>query len=147
MVADAVGVARPKGAVTRGCVQSLTPEGELGKAVILRREPFGGGDLGGAPSAQNAGSLEQSKVTATPIEGAGFQGWFNEKGVLVESNPEIDLSGESFANGAILTAKFSTKEVTVEPDKFVSKGRATPFEGAKLCGKCYGTVCNGKKVF
>lgn len=114
LVADAVGDSRPKGGVTRGCVQSLTEQGELGKAVILRREPFGGGDLGGAPSAQNAGALDQPVVTASPVEGAGFLGWFNEAGELVESNPEIDLS--SFADGAILTAKFSTKEVTVTFD-------------------------------
>ena len=114
LVADAVGDSRPVGGVTRGCVQSLTPEGELGKAVILRREPFGGGDLGGAPSAQNVGALDQPVVTAAPIEGAGFLGWFNEAGDLVGSNPEIDLS--SFASGAILTAKFSTKTVTVTFD-------------------------------
>ena len=114
LVADAVGNSRPVGGVTRGCVQSLTEQGELGKAIILRREPFGGGDLGGAPSAQNVGALEQSKVTATPIEGAGFQGWYNEAGNQVASTQEIDLS--SFANGAILTAKFSTKEVTVTFD-------------------------------
>ena len=114
LVADAVGVSRPKGKVTRGCVQSLTEQGELGKAIILRREPFGGGDLGGAPSAQNVGSLEQSKVTATPIEGAGFQGWYNEAGDQVASTQEIDLS--RFTDGAILTAKFSTKEVTVTFD-------------------------------
>ena len=114
LVADAVGVARPKGAVTRGCVQSLTADGELGKAVILRREPFGGGDLGGAPAAQNVGALEQSVVRAAPIEGASFQGWYNAAGSLVEGNPTIDLS--SFADGAILTAKFGTKEVTVTFD-------------------------------
>lgn len=114
LVADAVGKPRPVGGVTRGCVQSLTADGELGKAVILRREPFGGGDLGGAPSAQNAGALDQPVVTAAPIEGAGFQGWYNEAGSLVESNPEIDLS--RFADGAILTAKFATKTVTVSFD-------------------------------
>lgn len=114
LVADAVGVARPKGAVTRGCVQSLTADGELGKAVILRREPFGGGDLGGAPAAQNVGALEQSAVRAAPIVGAGFLGWYNEAGDLVESTQEIDLS--RFTDGAILTAKFGTKEVTVTFD-------------------------------
>lgn len=114
LVADAVGDSRPVEGVTRGCVQSLTPEGEDGPAVILRREPFGGGNLGGAPSAQNVGALEQSKVTATPIEGAGFQGWYNAAGDLVASTQEIDLS--SFADGAILTAKFATKTVTVTFD-------------------------------
>ncbi len=114
LVADAVGDSRPVGGVTRGCVQSLTPEGERGKAVILRREPFGGGNLGDAPSAQNVGALDQPVVTATPIEGAGFQGWYNAAGDLVGSNPSIDLS--SFADGAILTAKFDTKTVAVTFD-------------------------------
>ena len=114
LVADAVGVARPKGEVTRGCVQTLMPEGQRRKAVILRRKPFGGGDLGGAPSAQNAGALDQPVVTAVPIEGASFLGWYNEAGDQVASTQEIDLS--RFPDGAILTAKFGTKEVTVTFD-------------------------------
>lgn len=119
LVADAVGDSRPKGEVTRGCVQSLTdqaltPEGEPRKAVILRREPFGAGNFDGAPSAQNVGALEQSVVTAYPIVGVDFLGWYNAAGDLVASTQEIDLS--SFADGAILTAKFATKEVTVTFD-------------------------------
>ncbi len=39
------------------------------------------------------------------------------------------------------------EEITVDPDKFMSKGRATPFEGDRLFGKCYATVRNGKIVF
>jgi len=35
---------------------------------------------------------------------------------------------------------------TVEPSKFKSKGRATPFQGWELLGKCILTVCNGKAV-
>ena len=30
---------------------------------------------------------------------------------------------------------------------FISKGKATPFEGAELYGKCYATVYNGKVVY
>ncbi|MGN0827776.1 MAG: hypothetical protein ACI4QD_07615, partial [Kiritimatiellia bacterium] len=128
LVADAVGDSRPVGEATRGCVQSLTEQGELGKAVILRREPFGGGDLNGAPSAQNVGALEQSVVTASPIEGAGFLGWFDEAGSLVESSPTIDLG--VLSSGAILTAKFATKTVTVTFDlgqggRFVENNAST----------------------
>ena len=36
------------------------------------------------------------------------------------------------------------EEFTVDPAEFVSKGKATPFEGARLFGKCYGTVYSGK---
>ena len=38
-------------------------------------------------------------------------------------------------------------EFTVAPDKFLSKGKATPFEGEKLFGVCILTVCNGKVVY
>ena len=38
-------------------------------------------------------------------------------------------------------------EYTVDPETFLSKGRATPFEGAKLLGRCIRTVRGGKTVF
>ncbi len=40
----------------------------------------------------------------------------------------------------------SAKE-TVDPDTFLSKGRATPFAGAEVFGKCLKTVCNGETVY
>lgn len=36
---------------------------------------------------------------------------------------------------------------TVNPDQFISKGRATPFAGWKLNGVCKMTVCDGKVVY
>ncbi len=39
------------------------------------------------------------------------------------------------------------KEYTLDPEKFVSKGHATPFAGDKLCGECVCTVCDGKIVY
>ncbi len=36
---------------------------------------------------------------------------------------------------------------TVDPQKFVSMGKATPFEGEKLFGKCLLTVYNGKVIY
>ncbi len=39
------------------------------------------------------------------------------------------------------------EEFTVDPEDFLSKGRATPFAGEKLFGKCVMTVCGGKKVY
>ncbi len=39
------------------------------------------------------------------------------------------------------------KEFVVEPDNFVSKGRATPFTGWKLNGQCVLTVCDGNVVY
>ena len=38
-------------------------------------------------------------------------------------------------------------QYTVNPDDFISMGRATPFEGTELCGKCIATVHNGKIVY
>lgn len=38
-------------------------------------------------------------------------------------------------------------EYTVNPDEFLSKGKATPFEGEKLFGVCKLTVCDGRIVY
>ena len=38
-------------------------------------------------------------------------------------------------------------EETVEPEKFISMGRATPFAGHKLRGKCVCTICGGNIVY
>ena len=39
------------------------------------------------------------------------------------------------------------KEFTVDPDAFLSKGKATPFTGWKLFGECVMTVCDGNVVY
>ena len=39
------------------------------------------------------------------------------------------------------------KEFTVDPDTFLSKGKATPFEGWPLQGECVLTVCDGKIAY
>ena len=38
-------------------------------------------------------------------------------------------------------------EFVVDPNVFLSKGKATPFEGWKLKGECVMTVCDGKVVY
>lgn len=38
-------------------------------------------------------------------------------------------------------------EYTVDPSEFLSMGRATPFEGNRVFGRCKATVCNGKAVY
>jgi len=38
-------------------------------------------------------------------------------------------------------------EYTVDPEEFLSKGRATPFEGDTLSARCVLTVCNGKAAY
>ena len=39
------------------------------------------------------------------------------------------------------------EEYTVDPAEFVSMGKATPFEGWKVNGRCLATVCNGRLVY
>lgn len=46
----------------------------------------------------------------------------------------------------ITLADFS-KEWTVNPEGFRSKGKSTPFEGCRLCGRPMVTIANGKIVF
>lgn len=40
-----------------------------------------------------------------------------------------------------------SKEFAVDPEEFLSKGKATPFTGWKLKGECLLTVCDGKPVY
>jgi len=40
-----------------------------------------------------------------------------------------------------------SKEIIVDPEVFLSKGKATPFEGWKLTGECVLTVCDGKIAY
>ena len=49
--------------------------------------------------------------------------------------------GEDFSVWAL------DKEFTVNPEEFLSKGRATPFDGEKLLGVNLLTVCGGKVVY
>jgi dihydroorotase len=39
------------------------------------------------------------------------------------------------------------KENVINPDDFLSKGKATPFEDMKVKGECVLTVCNGKVAY
>ena len=38
-------------------------------------------------------------------------------------------------------------EYTIDPDDFLSMGKATPFTGWNVQGKCLATVCDGKIVY
>ena len=40
-----------------------------------------------------------------------------------------------------------SEKIKVNPDEFLSMGRATPYEGEELYGKCIMTVCNNKVVY
>ena len=39
------------------------------------------------------------------------------------------------------------QEYTIDPEDFLSMGKATPFDGWKVFGKCVATVCGGKLVY
>ena len=39
------------------------------------------------------------------------------------------------------------KKYTIDPDNFLSAGKATPFEGVEVYGECLLTVCNGKVAY
>ena len=49
--------------------------------------------------------------------------------------------------GADYTVWDLNESVSVDPETFRSKGRATPFAGMQLFGKCYLTVCGGNPVY
>ena len=49
--------------------------------------------------------------------------------------------------GADYTVWNLDKEITVDPDDFLSMGKATPFAGWKLSGECVLTICDGKIVY
>ena len=49
--------------------------------------------------------------------------------------------------GSDFTVWNLSKEFTVDPAEFLSKGKATPFAGWKLKGECLLTVCDGKAVY
>ena len=38
-------------------------------------------------------------------------------------------------------------EYEIDPNEFVSMGKATPFAGWKVNGRCIATVCDGKVVY
>ena len=64
---------------------------------------------------------------------------------LLSTNPRrrfsIPLSGEDYCVWD-LNAKYS-----IDPAAFRSMGRATPFAGMEVCGRCVKTVYNGKTVY
>ena len=66
---------------------------------------------------------------------------------LMSINPAKRFGfNSSLENGmpADFTVFDLNKKYTVNPDDFLSKGRATPFEGYEVYGECLMTVCGGK---
>ncbi len=63
---------------------------------------------------------------------------------LLSTNPRKRFG---ILSGSDYTVWNLSKEFVVDPAEFLSKGRATPFEGWKLKGECLLTVCDGKVVY
>ncbi len=63
---------------------------------------------------------------------------------LLSTNPRKRFG---LAAGNDYTVWNLSKEFTVDPAEFLSKGKATPFAGWKLKGECLLTVCDGKAVY
>lgn len=66
---------------------------------------------------------------------------------LMSENPAKRFgfkSGIGEGTSASFTVFDLNKEYEINPNEFLSKGRATPFEGCKVFGECLMTVCNGK---
>ena len=64
---------------------------------------------------------------------------------LLSTNPRrrfhIPLSGEDYCVWDL------NERYTIDPTAFRSMGRATPFAGMEVCGRCVKTVYNGKTVY
>lgn len=63
---------------------------------------------------------------------------------LLSSNPRKRFG---LPVGSDITVWDLEEEFTVDPEEFLSMGRATPFAGWKLYGRCMLTVCDGKVVY
>ena len=55
--------------------------------------------------------------------------------------------GIAEGNEANLAVFDPDREYEIDPDTFLSQGRATPFEGWKVKGKCVMTICGGRRVY
>lgn len=64
---------------------------------------------------------------------------------LISANPKKRFSIEDKKDSYSVWAM--DEEYVIDPDGFLSKGKATPFEGHRVFGKCYLTVCDGKIVY
>ena len=63
---------------------------------------------------------------------------------VMSRNPRVRFGIDSDVGFTIFE---TATEYKLSPDEFLSKGRATPFAGASLYGKCLATVYNGKAVY
>ena len=103
---------------------------------------------------EKAKGLEKSAFGVVGIETA-FQilnTYLVKPGVLpMEKLAELLCDNPRKRFGLPLTLDYSIwdleAEETVNPETFLSMGKATPFAGWKVNGKCLATVCDGKVVY
>ncbi len=66
----------------------------------------------------------------------------------INANRRFNIGSEiAVGNTADLTVFDLNEEYTVKPEKFLSMGKSTPFEGDRVYGKCKMTMCNGRVVW
>ena len=63
---------------------------------------------------------------------------------LMSINPAKRFGFDNSIENGNFTVFDLDSEYKINPDEFLSKGRATPFEGYKVYGECLMTVCGGK---
>lgn len=96
-------------------MQLLTSAAESGVTLVLRREPPTGGTFSSPGNAQTVPvNTAIEPVTAIPVAGASFLGWFDENDLLY--SVDATLSIVSLAEDTLLTAKFGSADVTVTFD-------------------------------
>jgi hypothetical protein len=73
--------------------------------------------------------------------------WDNGEFTIAATHTSFGEKTYSCPCGESYTVWDLEKEVKVNPDEFLSMGKATPFEGWVLKGECVLTVCDGKVVY
>ena len=64
----------------------------------------------------------------------------------------LEMTSGGGAVKVVISGKKEIQELkinpdVVDPDDFLSMGKATPFQGWEIRGKCIATVCDGKIVY
>ena len=125
---DLAVVTPAEGVLYRGASQTLAvPEGA--KSLVLRRDPYEAGDLGGGASSLNV-TADGVTIRAVPVEGSSFAGWHKTDGSLFSDQAELTLTTAEVTSDLVLVAKFSTAGVMLTFDlgacgTFESTGTAT----------------------
>ena len=111
--------------------------------------------LSGVPSALP--SLIKAYRIQDKARNVGFD-WEEKEQVWDKVKEEIAEFQEEVANMDKVKAEAEFGDVMfslinaarlykINPDKFLSKGKSTPFVGAEVYGRCLLTVCGGKTVW